>query len=415
MLGNILEISNHTSKGGRVPIRIALLKIHENSEETNKNGIHWKEEYVANAIESVKLMPICASFCDDEKSTPLDHGLTGEDVDSNGLREPLFENSETVGCFEDANIEDVKINETTIKALVANGFLYNQRYPNFVNWIRKNHAIGNVDTSIEIMGLEVNDNKILYEEENPTDDFRTPKEFVFSGTSILSVPPADDDAIVLEIAQKKKQKEDKTLDEKELKELIQTTICETNSKNEELNAQIAELNSQIVEKDNKISELNASVEQLQATIDKMEADHRTYWEEREILEKELGKAKVAEKLAELDTALSEFNEKEKECASEDIEKLTANLNACKNEDNACGDKKLELDACKKELNNATSEINAIVDKICRNIVAEKKKAEADAKIAEQNSVKAHKETEVIDIFSEICTETQVEDVDINIF
>ena len=125
------------------------------------------------------------------------------------------------------------------------------------------------------------------------------------------------------------------------------------------------------------------MEQLQATLKKLEDDQRTYWEEREILEKELAKAKVAEKLAELDSALSEFNEDEKKCAEEDIENLKANLNACKKEDNACGDKK-EMSACKKELDNATSEINSIVDKICRNIVTNQKKAEAEAKVAEQN-------------------------------
>ena len=59
MLGNILEISKQTSKGGRVPIKIALLKIHEDEKETNKNGLHWKEEYVLNAIDSVKLMRDC--------------------------------------------------------------------------------------------------------------------------------------------------------------------------------------------------------------------------------------------------------------------------------------------------------------------------------------------------------------------
>ena len=122
------------------------------------------------------------------------------------------------------------MNGNDIRALVANGFLYNQRYPNFVKWVRQNKALGNVDSSIEIMGLETNDNKIIYEEAEPKDEFRTPKEFVFSGTSILSVSPADDNAIVLEVAQKQENKEDKTLDEKELKELIQSTISETNSK-----------------------------------------------------------------------------------------------------------------------------------------------------------------------------------------
>ena len=402
MLNRILEISKRASKGGRVPIKIALLKIHENDEETNRNGLHWKEEYVANAIDSVKMMPICASFVDEDKTVPLDHGLTGETVDENGIHEPVFENSETVGCFESAAIENITVNGNEIKALTAQGYLYNQRYPSFVKWVRENYVKGNVDTSIEIMGLDVNDNKIIYEEENPTHEFRTPKEFVFSGSCILSVQPADADAIVLEIAQKKeKNKEDFIkMDEKELKELIQTTISETNSKNDELNAQIAELNSQIEAKDNTISELNASVEQLQATIDKMEADHRTYWEEREILEKELAKAKVAEKLAELDATLSEFNEKEKECASEDIEKLKECINACEKKD---------------ELNNVSAEINSIKSKICMDIVAKQKKAEAEAVVAEQNSVKEQKETEVVDIFSEMCSETQTEDEDVNIF
>ena len=35
MLNRILEISKRASNGGRVPIKIALLKIHENDEETN--------------------------------------------------------------------------------------------------------------------------------------------------------------------------------------------------------------------------------------------------------------------------------------------------------------------------------------------------------------------------------------------
>ena len=44
-----------------------------------------------------------------------------------------------------------------------------------------------------------------------------------------------------------------------------------------------------------------------------------------------------------------------------------------------------------------------------------KKAAEEARVAEQNSVKEQNTTEVIDIFSEMCTETQSEDDDINIF
>lgn len=49
-----------------------------------------------------------------------------------------------------------------------------------------------------------------------------------------------------------------------------------------------------------------------------------------------------------------------------------------------------------------------------NIVEKQKKAEADAKIAEQNSKKETVETE--DIFSEMCTEvTTSDEEDLNIF
>ena len=397
MLGKILEISKQTSKGGRVPIKIALLKIHEDDKETNKNGLHWKEEYVLNAIDSVKLMPICASFCDETKSTPLDHGLTGEEIDNDGVREPLFENSETVGCFESANIEDVNVNGNDIRALVANGFLYNQRYPNFVKWVRQNKALGNVDSSIEIMGLETNDNKIVYEESEPKNEFRTPKEFVFSGTSILSVSPADDNAIVLEVAQKQENKEDKTLDEKELKELIQSTISETNSKNEELLAKITELNSTISEKDSviaekeeKIVELNATVEQVQKALDDLKKEHETYWAERDALEKELGTLKAKARIGELNTAIEGFSDEEKKYAESEI--------------NSFNEKPLE------------GNIDAIVDKIYAGIGQASKKADAEAKVAEQNSAKENKDNEVIDIFSEMCSEAQdADEEDVNIF
>ena len=119
MLNNILEISKRASKGGRVPIKIALLKIHEDKDETNDNGLHWKEKYILNAADSVEMMPICASFIDENKDVPLDHGYTGEYVDENGIHEPIFENSETVGCFESKSIENIVVNGKEIKALTA--------------------------------------------------------------------------------------------------------------------------------------------------------------------------------------------------------------------------------------------------------------------------------------------------------
>ena len=171
MLNNILEISSKVTSGGRVPIKIALLKIHDDPKETNKNGIHWKEEYVLNAIKSAEHMPICASFCDEDKTIPFDHGFTGEIIE-NDKKEPTFTDSEGVGVIESVAIEDISINGENIRALVGNGLIFKQRYPNFLAWIRENYVKSKVETSIEIMGTEINDNKIVYEEENPTDEFR---------------------------------------------------------------------------------------------------------------------------------------------------------------------------------------------------------------------------------------------------
>lgn len=199
----------------------------------------------------------------------------------------------------------------------------------------------------------------------------------------------------------------------EIKSVIKTTMTEMNSADEahaneiqklndqitELNSQLAEKDSVIAEKDSTIAELNASAAEMQKLLDQMKADQQTYWAEREILEQEIAKAKVAEKLAELDATLGEFSEEEKEVAKDDIETLKQNINACQK---------------KEELNNVTSEINSIKSKICMAIV-EKQKADAkeQARIAEQNS---HEE-KVEDIFSEIF-EINAEDEDveeINIF
>lgn len=408
MLNNILEISQRSNKNGRVPIKIALLKIHDDPKETNKNGIHWKKEYVLNAIDSVKGMPLCCEFVSEDKSCPLGHGLTGEVVDSNGVHEPVFENSDVVGTFEKAEIETIKdINGNEIEALCGYGYLYYQRYPKLVDWVRKGFATGEVSTSIEIMGLKENDNKIIYED-GYNENMRSPMIYCFSGCALLSIAPSDDDAVVLEISQRKitnkEEKKNMEFDKKEFEAVIKSALSEINSEKKshdeevsELNEKISELNSKVEEKDAKISELNASVEQLQETLKKMESDRDTYWAEREILEREIAKAKVAEKLAELDSSLSEFNAEEKEIAKEDIEELKKNINACQK---------------KEELNNVTSEINSIKSKICMEIVAKQKQAESEARISEQNS----EEVKIEDIFSEVCSEKYVDDdEEVNIF
>lgn len=409
MLNNILEISEKSNKNGRVSVKIALHKIHENINDTNKNGIHWNEEYTKNAMHTVKNMPLCCEFIDNDKSTPYGHGLTGEVIREDGIREPIFENSEVVGSFYKSEIETIKDrNGNDIKALCGYANIYYQRYPNLVDWIRKNKSTGEIDTSIEIMGVVENNNKILYDGE-VTEEYRVPQIYSYSGCAILSISPSDNDAVILEISQKKNKKEEQKkmeINMNEIKDAIQATISECNNKSADYEKQISELNSQItqkdaelVEKDNTISELNASIEDIRKTLKQMEEDRDTYWREREILESELAKAKVAEKLSEIDDSLAEFNADEKEVAKEDIEKLKENINACKKAE---------------ELNSVTSEINSIKSKICMNIVANQKRAAKESIISEQNSSK--EKFDIEDIFSEVCSEKSVEpEEEINIF
>lgn len=381
-MANILEISKRAIRGGRVPIKIALLKIHDDTSETNDNGLHWKEEYVNNAIDSLKMMPICAEFFSEDKEVPLGHGLTGNETSDKGLDEPLFENSEAVGVIENGSIEDVEVNGNRIRALCGNGYLYNQRYPHFTKWVRKNHAIGNVDTSIEIMGLESNANKIIYEEDNPTRDFRTPKEFSFSGTAILSVTPADKNAIVLEVAQKQ-NKEEKQMDEKTMRDVIVNAITETNSKNNELNAKIDELNSAIADKDAQIAELNEKVEVNKTSDSDKDAKIEELTAKVAELENKLEECKKSEQNAALDKALEAFTEDEQKYAESEINAFRENPVA-------------------GNVDTIVTAIQAGIGKAFK---------EAESKTGEQNS--ANNETE-LDIFSEISSAEDV-DEDVNIF
>lgn len=404
-MNKVLELSSKSSKGGRRKIKMVLLTIHNNG-ETNLNGISWKEEYVLNNLDSIKGIPICASFIDENKGTPFDHGYTETVEIGDGKSEPLFNNSECCGVIEDAKIEDLEIDGETKRVLVGYGVLFYQRYKNFCDYIKTNILTSDVKSSIEIVGK---DGKGIVYDGGYNENLRYPQIFDFSATAILgSVKEADENCYVLEVAQKKKQnKEDKKTMEfnmDEIKSTIHSTIAELNDKSQAYETQIAELNStieakdsELAEKDAKISELNASVEQIQATLDQLKKDYEVYWDERAILEQELAKAKVAEKLGELDATLGEFNEDEKAVAKEDIDKLTSEINA----------------ATKKEdLENVTSEINSIKSKICMNIVESQKKAEADAKIAEQNSVQNE---DVEDIFSEVCSTSNEAEEDTNIF
>jgi uncharacterized coiled-coil protein SlyX len=394
----IFELSSKKHKNGRRPFKASLYELQppecvvdDVGTKYNKNGITFLEEYASQTLESIKDMSVRVEFIDDERTMILAHGDTG--VSDDGL--PLFNNATTIGHFTKGYIADITLNGETKRCVCGDGYLDEMAYQPFIQSLETQLNNGNsVDGSIEIYRTDNND-AIVYKK-GWLEKGRIPTEYIHSGWDMV-INPADTSSTLLELNNSETNKEDKTLDEKELKELIQSTISETNSKNEELLAKITELNSTINEKDSviaekeeKIVELNATVEQVQKALDDLKKEHETYWSEREALEKELGTLKAKARIGELNTAIEGFSDEEKKYAESEI--------------NSFNEKPLE------------GNIDAIVDKIYAGIGQASKKADAEAKVAEQNSAKENKDNEVIDIFSEMCSETQDnEEEDVNIF
>lgn len=400
------ELSSKKYKNGRRKFTATLYELQppecvvdDVGTKYNKNGITFLEEYAKKQLDSIKDMSVRVSFIDDERTIISDHGETGIINDM-----PVFENATTVGHFVNGWIDDVEINGETKRCVLGEGYLDEMCYPAFVASLESdlNNNVS-VDGSIEI--YKTKDNEGIVYKNGWLEKGRIPVEYVHSGWDMVMFP-ADSSSTLIELNNNKEEKTKMEFNMSEIKETIQSVISECNDKSADYETKISELNSQIETKDaelaskeSTISELNASVEDLRKTLKQMEEDMDTYWAERTILEQELAKAKVAEKLAELDDSLAEFNAEEKDVAKDDIKKLKENINACKKTE---------------ELNEVTSEINSIKSKICMAIVEKQKKAESEARIAEQNSFK---ETKVEDIFSEICEEKNKDEKfeDVNIF
>lgn len=384
----VLEISNRKSKGGRRRIEIVLHKIPSDSSEVNRNGIHWSEKNTLANIETVKGIPICAEFSDADKEVPLGHGYTSTEI-IDGKRTPVFENSEVVGYIDHGEIRDITVNDESIRALVGTGYLYEQRYPKFVQWVRSNVETSSVDTSVEIVGYEENGNEIVYEAGECSEKYRCPEKYQYSGTAIISVLPADANAIVLECAGANNQDKEETysMTEQEIMDVIKGALNETNSLKEIHQAEVDALNSTIAEKDVTISELNATVEQVQQALKDMEAERDAWYAERAELEKTLGELKAKERLGKLNEALSAYSEDEQKFAEVEI--------------NAFKENPVEgnLDVIKNKINAAIVE-----------------KRNEEAKIAEQNAAKQKEDEKIEDIFSEVNSfSNENEEEDTNIF
>ena len=366
-MDRFFELSKRSSKNGRRKIKMSLLEIHQDNESTNKNGIHWKEEYILNNLESAKGMPIAAEFLTDDKDIPFGHGLTGVDSTEN---EPIFENSECVGCIETAYPANVEINGVKKRVLLGEGYIFSQRYPKFTKWLNNEINSGNVLSSIEIMGTEDNDNLIMYENNDYSPEFRTPQEFSFSGTAILSVEAADDSALILQINSKE---EDENMDEKMLSafvDSVKATIVEINDKTSAYEDEKTCLTSELNEVKANYETVKAALDAAKKELEELHTEIDAKYAEIDALKAALGKAEAENKIREMEDAIAKFSETEKEYAQ------------------------TEINSFKENPENGS--IDGIVAKIYASI-GEKAKADAEKHIAEQNAA----QNDVVDIFANV--------------
>lgn len=176
---------------GRRKIKLVLHEVHPDRQHWNRNGITYLEQYTRDNADSVKGMPLCAEFLDDDKDVPYGHGLTGQ------IRNmPVFEDSVQVGAFESWSIEDIEIDGEMRRCLCAIGYINESRYPKFVEWLEKQIESGSpVYGSVEFSGTKDNDGEIIYDG-GWKEQGRVPMIYDYIGHSLISITPADDAALV---------------------------------------------------------------------------------------------------------------------------------------------------------------------------------------------------------------------------
>lgn len=314
----ILEINNSKKVAGRTYIKWIIHKIHNDTSEYNKNGITWIDKYVQQNIESAKGMPLAVEFLDWEKSEPHGHGET--DIKDG---EPIFENSIVVGVTENAYIDSVELNGEQIRALIGEGYIYSQRYPEFVKWLKSKMYDGDFpETSVEICKTE--GNEFIVYENGWKEKGRVPMVYDYSGDAILGIEPSDDTAVLLELNNKIQSKEEKDMKDQivELNNKIETKIEKINELNnlvKDKDGEIAELNSKVTEKDTKIEEVTSELNSTKESLSAKEEEVVTLTSEINELREFKKATENKELVAELNSKLGDYTAEEKEIAKAKIE------------------------------------------------------------------------------------------------
>lgn len=390
----IFEISSESKIAGRRPIKVILHEIFPDDTTWQTNGISWDERYVLSNLHSVSGMSIVVEFLTEDRDIPYAHGMT-EIRSTDNL--PLFEDATMVGHFDRAYVDDVEIEGVKKRVLIAEGTLDEMRYPKFVAWLREHMEKGVVKGSVEIVGKAEHDGRIIYSG-GWKEQGRVPQIYDYSGYAILSVTPADEAAIVMELNNKMEQKEDSDMDEKmknDLMAVISGAMTETNAKWDQYWAQVNA-------KEAEISQLQADIKAKEAEIAQLRADYEKENAARILAEEGLTEANSAKEAAE--ASLAEANAKIAQLEGENAKaELNAALAPYSEEQRAVA--KDEIEAF--NVNPDSVEINTIVGKICTEMV----RVSREAHTAEVNAASK------IDVFgmTEDTPTAAPDDSDVDVF
>lgn len=349
------ELSEKKKKNGRRPFKAVLHEVYPDSviennvgTQFNENGICWIEQYCKENIESAKGMSITAQFIDSDETELLGHG---EYEVEDGI--PVFKDATIIGNAERAYLDTVEINGETRRVVVAEGTIDQMRHNEFVKWLEDRIALGEPPKgSVEIVRSGQNE-RIQYLN-GKFEQGRIPTAFEYSGYALLGVRPADQSAVILEF-NNNKESEEKQMDE------IKTLLAELAAKVDKT----AEQEKVIEQNASTVTELSASIEQLKATLEAVESErnaldlkYQELWQEAEGLRLMISVEKAKARVGELNAALADFTDEQKEYAKDAIEAF--------------------------EADPMNVEVNSVVEKIHAGIG---KKAIEDAKVAEQNAAK----------------------------
>ncbi len=387
----LFELSSE-ARGGKRPIKMILHRIMDSPDDWQDNGVSWKEEYVREAMKGIAGADIAVEYL--SKGTTAEdteisgHGFAGEGTDYDGRPMPVFNaDSEVVGTITGAQITNVDLDGRNVRVLMADGYIYEHRHPGLVEWLKINVPQGTVMGSVEIVGCPENNNEIVYEDGYKPKG-RVPMRYEYAGYAILSasVEPADKACYVLEI----NNKEDECMDEAKAREFVDEIKQEIHNvldENTRLTAEINSLNEQAEGQTSELNEANAKIAQLEAALEQVKAELQQkcdefdqQWEKRDqemselcsqkrLLEEEIAKYRLQERLNSLNEALAPFTAEELNMAQE------------------------QIDAFKADPMN--HEISEIVDTIYIGIGKHNKELEA-AKASEQNEVHKDEEPESIE-------------------